>query len=108
MERMIVGTGRKTRLVPRGLGPFSTWHEAALDALKREGLTGRSNWTPGAMLAALEPFNGYGYRNKGLRSPYIWASTNHQQPGKYVLMVSFLVDYSTLKSDVRRNLNIWE
>lgn len=79
----IVGTGRKTRLVPKGRGPFSTWQEAAVDALKLEGLTGRSNWTPGAMLAALEPFNGYGYRNKGLRSPYIWASTNHQQSGKY-------------------------
>jgi hypothetical protein len=36
------------------------------------------------MLWALEPFNGYGYRNKNLRSPYIWASTNHQQKGKYV------------------------
>lgn len=80
----IVGTGRKTRLVPKNRGPFSTWHEAAVDALKMEGLTGLTGWTPGKMLAALEPFNGMGYRNKGLRSPYIWASTNHQQLGKYV------------------------
>jgi hypothetical protein len=36
------------------------------------------------MLSAAEPYNGYGYRNKGLRSPYLWASTNHQQRGKYV------------------------
>jgi hypothetical protein len=36
------------------------------------------------MLWALEPYNGYGYRNKGLRSPYLWASTNHQQRGKYI------------------------
>ena len=80
----IIGTGRRTSLVPAGLGPFATWHEAAVNALSREGLIGRATWTPGAILAALEPYNGYGYRQHGLRSPYIWASTNHQQPGKYV------------------------
>src|SRR5262249_54559480 len=42
------------------------------------------SWPVSRMLWALEPYNGYGYRNKGLRSPYLWASTNHQQRGKYV------------------------
>lgn len=75
---------RKTTIVPRGLGPWSSWHEAAVHAMKHEKLHLYKGWTPGSMLAALEPYNGYGYRNKGLRSPYIWASTNHQQRGKYV------------------------
>jgi lysozyme family protein len=80
----IVGTGRKTRLVPAGRGPFATWLDAAVDALKLQGFDKYTDWTIARVLWALEPFNGYGYRNKGLRSPYIWASTNHQQLGKYV------------------------
>lgn len=81
---LIVGTGKKTRLVPARRGPFDTWHEAAVDAIKFQGFDNIKEWPVERMLWALEPFNGYGYRNKGLRSPYIWASTNHQQPGKYV------------------------
>lgn len=80
----IVGTGRKTTLVPRGLGPFKTWHEAAVHALKLKKFHLIKEWPPSRMLWVAEPYNGYGYRNKGLRSPYIWASTNHQQRGKYV------------------------
>jgi lysozyme family protein len=82
----IVGTGRVTRLVPANRGPFSTWHESAVDALTMPGknFDKIKEWPIERVLAELEPFNGYGYRNKGLRSPYIWASTNHQQLGKYV------------------------
>lgn len=80
----IVGTGRRTRLVPAGRGPFNDWVSAAIDALQLQGFNKYSDWSVARVLWALEPFNGYGYRNKGLRSPYLWASTNHQQPGKYV------------------------
>lgn len=81
---LIVGTGKKTRLVPARRGPFDTWHEAAVDAIKYEGFDKIKEWPVQRMLWALEPYNGYGYRTKGIRSPYIWASTNHQQRGKYV------------------------
>lgn len=80
----IVGTGKKTRLVPAGRGPFDTWKEAAVDALKYQGFDKIKTWPVARMLWAAEPYNGYGYRNRGLRSPYLWASTNHQQRGKYV------------------------
>ena len=80
----IIGTGRKTKLVPAGRGPFSDWLHAAIDALKLQGFDKIAGWSVARVLWALEPFNGYGYRNKGLRSPYLWASTNHQQLGKYV------------------------
>lgn len=75
----------KATIKPK-IGPFNSWHECALAALKRTGLSsvGKGNWTPAKMLSAAEPYNGYGYRYKGLRSPYLWASTNHQQRGKYV------------------------
>lgn len=80
----VIGNGRKTRDVPRGRGPFATWQEAALDALHIQSFDQIKSWPTSRMLWALEPFNGYGYRNKGLRSPYLWASTNHQQRGKYI------------------------
>ena len=80
----IIGTGRKTRLVPVGRGPFQDWVSAAIDALQLQGFHKITDWSVARVLWALEPFNGYGYRNKGLRSPYLWASTNHQQLGKYV------------------------
>jgi lysozyme family protein len=80
----IVGTDQKTRLVPSGRGPFHDWVSAAVDALRLQGFDKYSDWTVARVLWALEPFNGYGYRNKGLRSPYLWASTNHQQLGKYI------------------------
>ena len=80
----IVGTGRTTTLVPANRGPFHDWVSAAVDALRLQGFDKYSDWTIARVLWALEPFNGYGYRNKGLRSPYLWASTNHQQLGKYI------------------------
>jgi lysozyme family protein len=80
----IIGTGRKTRLVPAGRGPFDDWVLAAVDALRLKGFDKITSWPISRILWALEPYNGYGYRNKGLRSPYLWASTNHQQKGKYV------------------------
>lgn len=80
----IVGTGRKTTLVPKGRGPFATWEAAVKDAIRIKGFDKIVDWPIARVLWALEPYNGYGYRNKGLRSPYLWASTNHQQPGKYV------------------------
>lgn len=76
---------RKATIIPK-IGPFKSWHECAVVALTREGLSkiGKGNWTPAKMVSAAEPYNGYGYRQHGMRSPYLWASTNHQQRGKYV------------------------
>lgn len=80
----ILGTGRKTRLVPVGRGPFSTWEEAAIDAIKLHGLQKISNWSIPRMLYEAERYNGWGYTWKKVNSPYVWGGTNHQQPGKYV------------------------
>lgn len=74
---------RKATIVPK-IGPFPSWHACALAAIDRHKFREIKNWTPGMMCAALEPFNGPGYRNRGLRTPYVWASTNHQQRGKFV------------------------
>lgn len=82
----IIGTGRKTTLVPKGRGPFSTWEEAAIDALMNCSpyLGKNKDWSLGNTLDLLERYNGLGYRNKGLPSPYLWAGTDQYVSGKYV------------------------
>lgn len=81
---LIIGTQRKTRLVPRGRGPFATWHEAAVDALAIKGYSAVRKWTPGVCCYEAERFNGWGYRNKGIPSPYVLGATQFYVRGKYV------------------------
>lgn len=80
----IIGTGRKTYRVPKGRGPFNSWYEAAIDALKLKGLQRIKSWSVSRMLYEAERFNGWGYTWRGVNSPYVWGGTNHQQPGKYI------------------------
>lgn len=82
----IIGTGKKTTLVPKGRGPFTTWEEAAIDALVNAAPYAARNkdWSIGGTLDILERYNGLGYRNKGLPSPYLWAGTDQYVKGKYV------------------------
>jgi len=81
----IIGTGRKTKLVPKGRGPFSSWEEAAVDALtaKPHALHTINQWSIERCLYEFERYNGWGYNGK-INSPYVWAATSQQQRGKYV------------------------
>ena len=89
----IVGTGRKTKLVPAGRGPFSTWQIAAVDALSMPGKSfhkvPKDKWSIELILYCLESFNGWGYRLYHPRtpSPYVWSCTNiydSSPRGKYI------------------------
>lgn len=82
----IIGTNRLTRLVPKGRGPFATWEDAAVDALVNCAPYAARNkdWSVGGTLTMLEQYNGLGYANKGLPSPYLWAGTDQYVSGKYV------------------------
>jgi lysozyme family protein len=80
----IIGTGRVTTLVPAGRGPFTTWAESAIDALRLKGMHRVQAWSPARMLYQAEVFNGLGYVGKGVNSAYVWAGTNHEQLGKYI------------------------
>lgn len=84
----ILGTGRKTTLVPKGRGPFETWEQAAVDALRYDGFAGVSDWSLGQLLKRAERFNGTGYitgAGKAQFSPYIWSQTSIAfDVGKYV------------------------
>lgn len=80
----ILGTGRKTRLVPKGRGPFKTWHEAALDAVAIKGWDKSTIWSIEFFLFASEVFNGMGYRAHGVPSAYLWSFSDQYVRGKYV------------------------
>lgn len=77
---------KKTTIVPKGRGPFKTWEAGAYDALVNCAPYAARNtdWSIGGTLAKLEEYNGLGYSNKGVPSPYIWAGTDQYTSGKYV------------------------
>lgn len=88
----IIGTGKKTSIVPIGRGPFSSWEEAAIDAITinngRWAKIKSGNLEIGEILYACERFNGLGYitgAGKAETSPYLWARSNiNDDFGKYV------------------------
>lgn len=73
---------RKTTLVPKGRGPFVSFASSCLDAFQIKELPPVFD-VPNTLNFA-ERFNGIGYRRKGKNSPYLWAYSNYQEPGKYV------------------------
>jgi lysozyme family protein len=72
--------------VPAHRGPFPSWEAAAVDALEvcPPHAAAWHDWTIGGLLCLLEQYNGLGYANRGLPSPYVWASTNQYTRGKYI------------------------
>jgi len=80
----ILGTGKKTRLVPAGRGPFSTWEDAANDALMLKRSIFPKEWNPSACHEFAERFNGLGYRKRGIASPYVWGGTSKYISGHYI------------------------
>jgi lysozyme family protein len=80
---LIIGTDRKTKLVPAGRGPFATWHDATADALVIKSYHKVKDWGVAPVLFMFEGFNGFGYHNKGVPSPYLWSHTNHYADGSW-------------------------
>jgi len=69
---------------PPGKGPF-TFCQSACDALQIKGLDKLTDWSVERMAYEFERYNGFGYRQyRGIRSPYLWGGTNHQEKGKYI------------------------
>jgi lysozyme family protein len=74
---------RRTTVVPIGRGPFNSFLEGAVDAIKLEGIDGITDWTIEKILYWIERFNGQGYFSHG-NSPYVWSWTNLYTAGKFV------------------------
>lgn len=82
---------RVTTIEPPGRGPFSdhdghsAFYWGALDAYHIDGLDKVvPPWPIEKILFWEETFNGQGYHNMGIPSPYIWGGTSIQVRGKYV------------------------
>jgi lysozyme family protein len=79
----------KTYDVPAGLevpgkNPPFDWTDAAIVSLRAKKFEEITTWNILIMLYCFEKWNGYGYRNKGHKSQYLWASTQYEEPGRYV------------------------
>lgn len=72
--------------VPAGRGPFTSWEAAAIDALVNctPYASRNKDWSIGGALTQLEEYNGLGYANRCLPSPYVWSGTDQYHSGKYV------------------------
>lgn len=77
--------GKKTVNVPKGrpLLKHWEWEDSAVDALQIDALDTWNDWSIGGTLYKLEAYNGFGYRNRGIVSPYLWSGTRHYVRGKY-------------------------
>lgn len=71
---------------PRGRGPFDSWEAAAFDALANcSPFAARwEDWSIGGALLLLEEYNGLGYAEHGVPSPYLWAASDQYIRGKYI------------------------
>lgn len=77
----------KTVRVPKGRpvsgAPPFTWAESAADAFDHAKLTGLQDWSLPRALWRWERYNGFGYRKRGVPTPYLWSFSNHYLKGKF-------------------------
>jgi lysozyme family protein len=64
-----------------GKGPYSSWHESAVDALSLEkshieSIDISDGWSLSECLWFAMRYNGTGYQSRNLNSPYVFAGTN--------------------------------
>jgi len=72
--------------VPKGLGPYDSWADAAVVAyhIDRLDAVGAANWSWEMACYKEEEFNGFGPRNHGKHTGYLFAGTSIYTGGKYV------------------------
>lgn len=70
--------------VPKGRGPFVTWEAGAADSLVLDHVTLCPEWTWARACYEWELWNGFGPRNHGRTSGYLWTGTDQYEGGKYI------------------------
>jgi len=78
---------KRTWQVPRGRpltgSPPFTFEESAIDALRYDNLDKCTDWSVEHLAFMAEKYNGWGYRQYGNPSPYLWSFTTAYTRGKY-------------------------
>jgi lysozyme family protein len=84
---------RRTTIVPIGRGPFmetfpNDFIAGCLDSLALDGLDkvwqdNPEGWSLDRFAFEMESWNGWGYRARGIPSPYVFGATTVQRPGKF-------------------------
>jgi lysozyme family protein len=80
---------KRTTHVPAGRplkgNPPFTWLDSAADALTMPGIAWHKykSWSLSEILYRFEQYNGFGYRKRGIYSPYVWSGTTFYTKGKY-------------------------
>ena len=84
-------THRTTRIpagrpAPAVADPPFAWSTSAVDALTQGNhkLHLIADWTRERELYELERYNGFGYRRRGLATPYLWSGSDRYVRGKFV------------------------
>jgi lysozyme family protein len=80
---------KKTTIVPKGRGPFPTFSAGAIDALSLKKIQEIKEWSIERLFYECERYNGFGYRAKGINTPYVYSYTNHYTQGHYVKDFTF-------------------
>jgi lysozyme family protein len=83
-DRLSARTANIPKGCPKNGEPPFTWIQSAQDALRMKKLDKVSDWSVPHMLYLLEGYNGFGYRRRGLPSPYLWSFSNIYDKGKFV------------------------
>lgn len=78
-----IPSGRPVKDPASGHFPYS-WTESAIDALEPATPRRPLPWDLSSCFEYLERYNGLGYRERGLNSPYLWAATNQYEKGLFV------------------------
>ena len=66
-----------------GNPPFD-WKTSARDAMQFKGYDKETDWSVERTLYLLEKYNGFGYRPRGVPSPYLWSFSNQYTKGRFV------------------------
>ncbi len=74
-----------TTMEPKGHGPWNTWEQSAIDAIRYDNMDDNKDWSIEKVLFYCESFNGWGYRlfHPTVNSPYVWSGSNLYRIGKY-------------------------
>lgn len=67
---------------PVGNPPFS-FEDSAIDAMVFDSLDRVEDWTLPGTFFRLEGFNGFGSRDHGIKTPYLWSFSKHYTKGKF-------------------------